>query len=125
MTFPYTIIDLTHTLDENTPTWDGSCGFHHDIVLDYSDCATEVTFRVQKIEMNAGIGTHMDAPAHCIQNGATIDQLKLTDLLSPCVVIDVSEPSHERYSVSVLDIKAFENAHGRIQPGQFVMIRTG
>ena len=101
MKFPYKIIDLTHTLSSNIPTWNGSCGFEHKITVDYDDCTTDVKFRVQKLAMHAGIGTHMDAPAHCIKDGATIDKLSIQDFLSPLVVIDVSAKMHERYSVSI------------------------
>lgn len=122
---PYQIIDLTHTLEEGMPCWDAGCGFQHVIKLDYADCPDEVKFRVNHIQMDAGIGTHIDAPAHCIAGGVTIDQLKIEDLIAPCVVIDVSAAAHERYSLSVADIKAFEKAHGDLKPGLFVMIRTG
>ncbi len=119
------IIDLTHTLDENTPSWSGECGFQHTITSDYADGNGEVKFRIQKITMHAGIGTHLDAPVHCIPNGLTVDQLSLRDLVAPGVVIDVSPSAHERYSVSPQDIKAFEDTHGRIAPRSLVIIRTG
>lgn len=123
--FPYQIIDLTHSLKESIPCWDGGCGFYHETTLDYKDCLTDVKFRIQKMSMEAGIGTHVDAPAHCIPNGLTIDNLLLTNLTAPCAVIDVSERAHERYRVSVGDIEAYENKYGHLRPGQFIMIRTG
>ena len=125
ITFPYKIIDLTHTLAENSPSWGGNCGFKNQVKLDYSDCPSEFKFRVQQIKMHAGIGTHMDAPAHCIPGGETIDEIPLSNLIAPCVVIDVSEHIRERYSVSCDDIKLFEKKYGRIIPHSFVMIRTG
>ncbi len=64
MTFQYKLVDLIHTLDSNIPTWNGGCGFHHDLHLDYSDCKGEYKFRVMKMRMHAGIRTHMDAPSH-------------------------------------------------------------
>lgn len=125
MKFPYKIIDLTHTLSPSIPTWNGGCGFQHETVLDYADCTTEVKFRTQKLNMQAGIGTHMDAPAHCIPGGKCIAELDLNDLIAPCVVIDVSHKSHERYSVSPEDILEFELQHGTIKPKSFVIVRTG
>jgi kynurenine formamidase len=112
--FPYTLIDLAHELSSATPIWDGGCGFEHHIHFDYAPAA-EYKFRVHKINMNEGIGTHMDAPAHCIPDGKTIDELQLSNLVAPCAVIDVSARSHERYCVSVQDIKDFEKSHGLIQ----------
>jgi kynurenine formamidase len=125
MTFPYKVIDLTHTLDEKIPSWSSGCGFKSEIKLDYSEGLGEVKFRVQQIKMHAGIGTHLDAPAHCIEGGLTIDQLSLSNLIAPTVVIDVSGSSHEHYSVTVDDIEAFEETYGTIQPHSFVMVKTG
>jgi kynurenine formamidase len=125
ISFPYRIIDLTHTLHDDIPAWEGRCGYHHEIQLDYENCSSDVKFRVQNISMNAGIGTHIDAPAHCIPNGLTVDDLVLSDLIAPCLVVDVSEQAHERYSVSIEDIQAFEVHYGPITPGCFIMIRTG
>lgn len=120
MNFPYKIFDLTHMLSSQTPTWDGTCGFEHDVHHDYKDL-----FKTHKIHMNEGIGTHIDAPAHIIPGGKTIDQLDVNDLIAPCVVIDVSSKAHETYSVSVADIEEFEKKHGKIQPRSFVIVRTG
>lgn len=123
--FPYEAIDLTHVLSSVSPSWDGDCGFRHELVLDYETCTTPVKFRVQKINMDAGIGTHMDAPAHCIPGGKTIDELSLTDLIAPCVVIDISKQAHAAYQCSAADIQIFEQQYGTIPQGAFVIVRTG
>jgi kynurenine formamidase len=125
MRFPFKIIDLTHTLDETAPSWNGGCGFQSEIKCDYSDSTTDIKFRVQKLTLYAGIGTHIDAPAHCIPHGHTIDHLSLTHLIAPCVVIDVSGQAHDLYSLSSCEIDTFEKKHGSIEPGSFVLIRTG
>jgi kynurenine formamidase len=125
MTFPYKLIDLTHALDPTIPTWNAGCGFNHDVYIDYSDCVGEDKFRVMNIKMHAGIGTHMDAPSHCIAGGKCIDDFALNELIFPCVVIDVSEQCFERYSLSVQDIWDFENSFGPIPAGSCVMIQTG
>jgi kynurenine formamidase len=122
--FPYKILDLTHALSPGIPTWDGSCGFDHHLHHDYEPGAV-YQFRTHKINMNEGIGTHMDAPAHCIEGGATIDKLQLADLAAPCAVIDVSAACHERYRITPQDIHDYEKAYGSIAPGSFVMMRTG
>lgn len=123
--FPYQLIELTHTLDENSPAWEETSGFSSSIVLDYADCTTETPFRVQSFTMPAGMGTHMDAPAHCCPDGLYIDQIPLDQLIAPCVVIDVSQKAHELYSVTPQDIADFEKTHGLIQPDSFIIIKTG
>ena len=125
MRFPYHLIDLTHTLESSIPTWTGGCGFNADMHLDYKDCKGDYKFRVLKIKMHAGIGTHMDAPSHCILGGRSVHEFTLQELCMPCVVIDVSAHAHERYSVTLQDIKKFEAIHGAIEKGSCVMVKTG
>lgn len=125
MLFPFRLIDLTHPLSPNVPSWHGSCGFRHEVKLDYDQCTTEVKFRVQQIKMHAGIGTHMDAPAHIIPGGATVDEMDIQNFLAPCIVVDVSARAHERYCVTCQDIHAFEHQYGQIPHGGFVIIHTG
>lgn len=121
---PFKLIDLTHSLSPEIPTWNGGCGFDHTVHTDYDPQAT-YTFRTHKIRMHEGIGTHMDAPAHCIAGGKCIDELDLNDLCAPCCVIDISSQAHERYSLTKQDIEAFEAQHGAIPPEGFVIVYTG
>ena len=123
--FPYKFIDLTHALDESSPSWEGDCGFHMEIKNDYNGSTEEVTFRSQYLHMYAGMGTHMDAPAHCVQGGRTIGNLSLQELIIPCYCIDISGKAAPDYKVSVEDIMAFESAHGLIAKGALVIIHTG
>lgn len=73
----FKVVDLTHTLSDATPTWDSVCGFELSTDTDYEDCTSPDLFRIQKIKEKAGIGTHMDAPAHVIPDAQTIDKLGL------------------------------------------------
>lgn len=126
MVFPFTLLDLTHTLSSSIPSWNGTCGFKHEVKLDYADCPTDVKFRVQQIKMHAGIGTHMDAPAHCIPGGQSIADIPLSSLVAPCVVIDVSTKyKDENAVVSPEDLLSFEQQYGLVPSGAFVIIRTG
>lgn len=119
------LIDLTHTLSSDTVSWDGDCGFNLSSTTDYTDCTLPNLFRVQKIEMRAGMGTHMDAPAHCIPGGKTIEALSLTDLVADCIVIDVSKEINENYVVMPEVIVRFESEHGMIAQSSFIIFYTG
>jgi kynurenine formamidase len=123
--FPFHLVDLTHVLDETVPTWTGRCGFRHETALDYDQCTTPVKFRVQKIRMNAGTGTHMDAPAHIMPGGTTVDQIPLNQCLAPCVVLDVAHLAHESWSLDPETLQHLESLHGPVAPGDWVMVHTG
>ena len=123
--FASKIIDLTHTLASDIPTWDGDCGFHLALQTDYKDCAGPDLFRLQKITTRAGMGTHIDAPAHCFPGTKTTDAIKLESLITDCVVIKVNDRADENYVLMPEVIQKFEGDYGRIKPNSFVIIYTG
>lgn len=125
MYFPYKIIDLSHPLSEEIPCWNNSCGFNLTTTIDYSDCSGPTVFRVQRMNMHAGIGTHIDAPAHTVPGGETVLQLLLQNLIVPCVVINVAQQSHQDYKISLADVEFFEQKHGPILKNSCVFFYTG
>lgn len=118
-------IDLTHSLSDSIPFWSGKSGFEIDIKTDYKDCTPADTFRTQKIKLALGIGTHMDAPAHVVPNGRTIDKLTLEELVNDCIVINVSNEANESYMIMPSVIEKFEKEHGEIKSNSFVIFYTG
>lgn len=127
MGFPFEIIDLTHTLSTETPGWESGCGFEIKNTLNYEDCDTDVKFKVQHLSLPAGIGTHIDAPAHCNPDGDTIEQLSINNhhLIAQGIVIDVRTKSHEQYLISTEDVLSFEKQHGKIPQNSVVLFFTG
>lgn len=125
MPFPFKIIDLTHTLTNETKGWNGHKGFNISTTLDYDTQTGTTQFRVQRIRMHAGIGTHIDAPAHCDPQGKTIAEISFDQLVAPCIVIDVSKHKNNTYTVSKEDILSFEAQHGTIPEKSFIIIYTG
>ncbi|QVL57983.1 MAG: cyclase family protein [Simkaniaceae bacterium] len=116
----FKVIDLTHPLSPEIPTWNGSCGYSLEVKMDYDQM-----FRVQKMKIHAGLGTHMDAPSHRFEGRASIAEISLDDLIVPTFVIDVSEKAHGDYELSVEEVKAYEKKYGAILEGSLVMIQTG
>lgn len=112
--------DLTHTLNSQVPTWNGSCGFEQTIKMDY-----EQGCRVQAVKMHAGIGTHMDAPSHFIPNGKSISDIPLENLIVPACVIDVSAHASKDFMVSEADLTAYEKEFAKIPKNSLVIIHTG
>lgn len=121
-------IELSHTLNEKVPTWGGKQGFHLETKLDYHECTPPATLRVQQVKMHAGIGTHIDAPAHFVQGGRTVDYLAFDELLSiPLFVVDVSEHAGDNpdYLISQEDVLRAEQLHGEIPTAALVAFYTG
>lgn len=120
-----TCIDLTHKLHAGVPTWDGSCGFNKIVISDYSENQTKTNFHLQRFDMQAGIGTHMDAPCHCFKNGLSIADIPLQDLILPLIVVDVSSKAHADLEITVEDILTFEKKHGLIPSQSLLICYTG
>lgn len=122
----FIFIDLTHSLSATVPHWGIDAGFKYNArCIQTVEMPGDAKFRVQRLEMSAGIGTHMDAPSHCFETGQSISDIPITSLIAICRVIDVSDKAHERYQVSTADILEFEKKHGTIPKQAFVIIYTG
>jgi kynurenine formamidase len=121
----FNAIDLTHTLSDAIPSWNGSSGFKLSVDTDYKDCVPPDIFRTQKIKSVAGIGTHIDAPAHAAPGGRTADQLTLHELAVDCIVIDVSAEADENYIIMPKVVEIFEQGHGIISSNSLVIFYTG
>lgn len=121
----FKLIDLTHTLSENAPTWDGRCGYHLKTDHQYLKDSSLVSFKIQSMSLPCGIGTHMDAPAHCYKDLSTVDQIPLEHLINPGYLIDISYRLHADNYLTAEDIREFEEENGRIQEKSCVLINTG
>ena len=121
--FPFSILDLTHTINPSIPHWPGSKQFTNTVKHSYKDVGCHVT----EYSMTAGLGTHVDAPAHFIEGGKHIAQLNIADLIAPAVMLDVSSAvaGDADYTVQPSDIDAYEKSFGPIKRGSLVLICTG
>ena len=116
----FRVVELTHILSSQVPTWNGSCGFCLEAKEDYDQ-----RFCVQQMKMHAGVGTHMDAPSHCVRGGSSIADISLEQLIVPACVIDVSAKANADYELCVEDIKKYEKEYGRIPKAALVIAHTG
>jgi kynurenine formamidase len=120
-----TVIDLTHSLNDHCPNWEGSqeSPFQAKELGNIErDGYYSRVFSTQE-----HYGTHLDAPAHFAAGGWTVDQIPADRLVRPLSVIDVHErtASDPDYAVSVRDIAAWERTHGAILEGSVVIAYTG
>ena len=65
------IIDLTHTLEEEMPVFPGT----EKPKLENACTLNKDGFREKLLTMYSHTGTHMDAPAHMLENGLCLDEL--------------------------------------------------
>lgn len=119
-------VDLTHDFGEEAIYWPTAERFALDTV---SEGTTEAGYYYAAFRFSAAEhgGTHMDAPVHFHEGGETADDVPLGRLVGPAAVVDVSDAAAEDadYRVTVADLRAWEEAHGRMPEGAIVLLRTG
>jgi kynurenine formamidase len=122
----YCAVDLTHAFDENTIYWPTEKGFEHDKQF---EGATEggwyyTAYSVRTAEHG---GTHLDAPIHFAAGTWTADQVPLSSLILPAVVIDVTDQAgvNRDYLLTADGLREWEARHGQIPQGSAVLMSTG
>jgi kynurenine formamidase len=123
----YEMVDLTHALNARTVFWPTSEGGFELQRLAFGPTPGGYFYAANAFAMPEHGGTHLDAPIHFAEGGATADRIPLERLVLPAVVIDVSEKAAKDpdYRLTPDDVRAFERRHGRIPAGAAVLLRTG
>jgi kynurenine formamidase len=121
------IVDLTHAFDENTVYWPTDTrGFQLE---ELARGPTEGGFFYSANALCTAEhgGTHMDAPIHFFEDGLAVDEVPITNLVRPAVVIDVSKEAADNrdYRLTLADVEVHEARHGAIPQGAIVLLRTG
>src|SRR5881392_792520 len=121
-----TWVDLTYAFDSSTIYWPTAQPFRLEVVSAQRTPAGYY-YAANNFAAAEHGGTHLDAPVHFAEGKHTTDQIPVSQLMGPAVVIDVSRQadSSADYRVRPADIIAWEGAHGAIPHGAIVLIRTG
>jgi kynurenine formamidase len=124
-------VDLTHTITPSIPVWPG---FGHATFSPTVDPKTGRPYTYAKDGFAATryllatdqYGTQLDPPAHWNPDYPAIDELPPTFAVRPLVVISIvaQVTAQPGYQMSVDDILAWEQVHGRIPQGSVVFIRS-
>src|SRR5918993_485147 len=127
------VVDLTQPLNERTPVirlpeqFAQTPGVKRHEISRYDERGPAWAWDV--LEIGEHTGTHFDAPIHWIsgKDGKDVASVEPSRLVGPAVVIDKSAECAEDagYLLTVADFEAWEDAHGAIQPGSWVLFRSG
>ena len=79
------VVDLTHTMSPDFPTFFGVPGIELQKQFDFKKDG----FNLNWWRIIEHAGTHLDAPIHFSENGATADKIVAGELVVPLAVIDV------------------------------------
>ncbi len=120
------LIDLTWNFDDRTIYWPTAKPFQWE-KESWGKSAGGFWYTAARYSASEHGGTHLDSPVHFAEGKMHMDEIPVTKLVGPGVVIDISVSCDKTpdYLLSVEDITAWENEHGRIPEQSIVLIRTG
>jgi len=111
------ILDLTHTITENMPVYPGT----PSPAFTATGNLTRNGYRETLIQFASHTGTHMDAPFHMLQHGASLDELPPSQFCGRAVVLDVSDLS----SGGIITADFLRAQNGSVLAADFVLFYTG
>jgi kynurenine formamidase len=129
------VVDLTQPLGPSTPVIDlppifaASPGVSIEVISRYDDKGPAWYWNT--IRMGEHTGTHFDAPIHWITGKDlpenACDTIPARRFVGPACVIDVTADvaRDADFLLSPDRVADWERQHGRIQPGSWVLLRTG
>ena len=103
------VYDLTHTMRNDMPVYPGT----EQPRLTTACTIEEVGYRETLLHMYSHTGTHMDAPAHMLPDGAALDRYPGEKFVGAAIVVDcrgekdISLPLLQRYDLSGVDFVLF------------------
>lgn len=116
------IVDLTHTMTPNFPTYGGEQQLEIENVFKLA----ENGYNLNRWLLNEHTGTHMDSPYH-FSDGITADQIPADDLHGPLAVLDIRSKAEADpdAQLTVEDILAWEASNGPLPDGAIVAMLSG
>ena len=120
------VVDLTHTLTEETP-YIPVPGITFAFKKTPIATVAKNGVAAYRWEIHEHLGTQIDAPNHFFDDALSLERLPVASLVVPLVVIDVSgrAASKADTSVTLADIEAWEQRHGRIPNQAAVFMKSG
>ena len=108
------VIDLSHTLMNHMPVFPGT-----EVPRFKTTGSIEKDGYVEKmLTMLSHTGTHMDAPAHMMEQGATLDTFALDKFMGPAMVLDGT-------GLSGIDTHHLIRQEEQIARCDFIIFQTG
>lgn len=123
----YDWVELSHSLNNDTPIWSGMPEGVVDLshtVFDWGNPMLECL--IQTFKFPGQFGTHIDFPGHFVKGLPLSDAFGTANMAYPLCVIDITPKVKEdiHYAATAEDIKDYEKKYGPIPDGAFVALRT-
>lgn len=94
------IVDLTRSMDSSLATYSGTGYSDPEFKIKKWCTVNERGFSVSQVMMGTQTGTHIDAPVHFLEDGATMDTLRPDELMGRYFLIDIESSSFDESIIS-------------------------
>jgi kynurenine formamidase len=108
------VVDLSHPLDERTQVYPGDPTVRRSPARSLERDG----YRVSHLHLGSHSGTHVDAPSHVVEDGATVDELPLHLLVGPAVLVDLRD-------LGPREPIGWERLATHVRPGRMLVLHTG
>ena len=117
------VVDMTHKLSPEFPTFFGVPGISEEQVYNFAQHG----FNLKQLSINEHTATHLDAPLHFSADGASVDEIPVSDLVIPLCVVHIHEKAADNPDAQVTpdDLKAWIAANGPIPDKACVAMHSG
>ena len=95
------ILDITFPVHPGMTVWPGDTPTAVEAIKEIENGARST---VSRLELSSHAGTHLDAPAHFIEGGKTVESLDLAVLIGPCIVVEVDDADITAGVIDALDL---------------------
>src|SRR4029453_8215421 len=118
------VLDLTYDFDEQTIYWPTAKGFRWERDA-WGKTEGGYWYASGSYMASEHGGTHLDSPLHFAEGKASTDQIQLSRLIGPAVVVDISRAcaANPDYRLQPADLAGWEKQHGRIPDGAILLVR--
>ena len=115
--------DMTHTLDEQFPTFSGESQYSREQVFNFKDNG----FNLYNLTLSEHVGTHIDAPIHFSEDASTVDEIPVQDLIAPLCIINISARAEQDSDTQLTpdDINQWISDNGEIPQRACVAMYSG
>ena len=110
------IVDLSWEFTADTPIYPGD----PEPSVTVATTLENEGYNLSTLVMGTQTGSHVDAPYHFSNEGATIDQMELDFFLGDAIVVRVTDKKAEE-AITMEDIEPYKE---QITPGKIVLFNT-
>ena len=115
------VIDLTQKICNNMPVFSDEELPELKVVR----TVNKDDYMMTCIKIYSHNGTHIDAPAHVIKDGLTLDEISIDRFMGSALVINCTNLMSEAHKRRIIELKHIMKYKDRVDKAQFILFYTG